>query len=235
GFKPSYGLVPLDGCFPLAPTFDHAGPMANDVATCSRLLESLAPGYAPIELSLGDLQVGVAWTEHAEPLVAQRVEATAERFPHAQRLEVPLPEKLMEAFMREAADVHRELFDEHADAYSDNVRAKLERCLAVTDAEYERAAAARERYRERLQEASAGVDLLLTPTLPCVAPPTGQDELALRGLLTRLTFPFNATGWPALALPCGEAEDGLPASVQLAAPPGEDARVLAAGVALSLG
>ena len=235
GFKPSYGLVPLDGCFPLAPTFDHAGPMANDVAACSRLLESLAPGYAPIELSLGDLQVGVAWTEHAEPLVAQRVEAAAERFPHTQRLEVPLPESLMEAFMREVAEVHRELFEEHADEYGDNVRAKLERCLAVTDAEYERAAAARERYRERLLEAAGGVDLLLTPTLACVAPPTGQDELALRGLLTRLTFPFNATGWPALALPCGEAEDGLPASVQLAAPPGKDARVLAAGVALSLG
>jgi aspartyl-tRNA(Asn)/glutamyl-tRNA(Gln) amidotransferase subunit A len=232
GFKPSYGLVPLDGCFPLAPTFDHAGPMANDVATCSRVLESLAPGYAPIELDLGDIQVGIVWAEHAEPLVAQRVAAAAERFPYAQRLEVPLPKGLMEAFMREAGDVHRELFEEHADEYSDNVRAKLERCLAVTDAEYERAAAARERYRERLLEPTAGVDLLLSPTLVCVAPRTGQDELALRGTLTRLTFPFNATGWPALALPCGAAEDGLPASVQLAAPPGEDARVLAAGAAL---
>src|SRR5439155_5811981 len=28
GFKPTYDLVPLDGCFPLAPSFDHAGPMA---------------------------------------------------------------------------------------------------------------------------------------------------------------------------------------------------------------
>jgi aspartyl-tRNA(Asn)/glutamyl-tRNA(Gln) amidotransferase subunit A len=172
------------------------------------------------------------WAEHAEPLVAQRVAEAAERFPHARRLEVPLPKGLMEAFMREAGDVHRELFEEHADEYSDNVRAKLERCLAVTDAEYERAAAARERYRDRLLELTAGVDLLLSPTLVCVAPRTGQDELALRGTLTRLTFPFNATGWPALALPCGAAEDGLPASVQLAAPPGEDARVLAAGAAL---
>jgi aspartyl-tRNA(Asn)/glutamyl-tRNA(Gln) amidotransferase subunit A len=206
--------------------------MANDVAMCSRLLESLVPGYAPIELALGDIQVGIVWTEHAEPLVAQRVEAAAERFPYAQRLEVPLPEGLMTAFMREAGDVHRELFEEHADDYSDNVRAKLERCLAVTDAEYERAAAARGRYRERLLELTAEVDLLLSPTLVCVAPHTGEDELALRGTLTRLTFPFNATGWPALALPCGTAEKGLPASVQLAAPPGQDARVLAAGAAL---
>jgi aspartyl-tRNA(Asn)/glutamyl-tRNA(Gln) amidotransferase subunit A len=40
------------------------------------------------------------------------------------------------------------------------------------------------------------------------------------------------TGWPALALPSGPAEDGLPSSVQLAAPPGRDALVLAAGAAL---
>jgi Asp-tRNA(Asn)/Glu-tRNA(Gln) amidotransferase A subunit family amidase len=35
GFKPSFGLVPIDGCFPLAPSFDHVGPMARDVAECS--------------------------------------------------------------------------------------------------------------------------------------------------------------------------------------------------------
>ncbi|MGZ4309324.1 MAG: amidase [Gaiellaceae bacterium] len=232
GFKPTYGLVPLEGCFPLGPTFDHAGPMATDVATCSRLLETLAPGYVPTELALDDLRVGVAWTELAEPLVAKRVEAAAAHFPHARRLDVPLPEGVTEAFMREAGDVHRELFEEHADDYSDNVRAKLERALAVTDAEYERAVAARERYRGQLLESAAEVDLLLTPALVCVAPRTGEDELALRGTLTRLTFPFNATGWPALALPCGDAENGLPASVQLAAPPGEDALVLAAGAAL---
>ena len=137
--------------------------------------------------------------------------------------------RLVENFLRPLTIV--EFTSDDAASYA-NVRAKLERCLAVTDAEYERAAAARERYRERLLELTAAVDLLLSPTLVCVAPRTGEDELALRGTLTRLTFPFNATGWPALALPCGAAEDGLPASVQLAAPPGEDACVLAAGAAL---
>src|SRR5205807_3318266 len=34
GFKPSFELVPLDGCFPLAPGFDHAGPMARSPADC---------------------------------------------------------------------------------------------------------------------------------------------------------------------------------------------------------
>jgi aspartyl-tRNA(Asn)/glutamyl-tRNA(Gln) amidotransferase subunit A len=50
--------------------------------------------------------------------------------------------------------------------------------------------------------------------------------------LTRFTSLFNLVAWPALALPCGPAEDGLPASVQLAAPTGQDALVLAAGATL---
>ena len=74
-----------------------------------------------------------------------------------------------------------------------------------------------------------GIDLLLCPTMPCVAPPTGIGDLALRARVIQFTFPFNALGWPSLALPCGPAEDGLPASVQLVGRPGDDALVLAAG------
>jgi aspartyl-tRNA(Asn)/glutamyl-tRNA(Gln) amidotransferase subunit A len=232
GFKPSWGLVPLDGCFPLAPSYDHAGPMARDVATCAQMLEALAPGFSPTRVELEEVEVGVAWTELADPLVRARVEEAAERFPRRRRLELPLPEDFYETFNREVADVHRELFLEHADSYGANVRPKIEHCLAVTDAEYGRALVQRERYRERFAEAAAGVDLVLTPTLVCVAPPAPSDELVLRDRLILLTFPLNAVGWPAAALPCGPAEDRLPASVQLAAPPGQDALVLAVAAAL---
>jgi aspartyl-tRNA(Asn)/glutamyl-tRNA(Gln) amidotransferase subunit A len=232
GLKPTWGLVPLDGCFPLAPSFDHTGPMARDVAGCEALMEGLAPGFAPTEVVLDEVQVGVAWTEHADPLVRKRVEAATELFPNRRRLELPLAEGVGAAFRGEVADVHRELFAEHADAYGSNVRPKIEGCLALSEAEYERSAQARERYRDELLDAAHEVDLVVTPTLVCVAPPAPTDEISIRDRLTFLTLPFNASGWPALAVPCGPAEDGLPASVQLAAPPGQDALVLAAGKAL---
>jgi aspartyl-tRNA(Asn)/glutamyl-tRNA(Gln) amidotransferase subunit A len=234
GFKPTWGLVPTDGCFPLAPSFDHAGPMARDVPGCQRMLRALAPRFEPRRVELGEVEVGVAWTEQADPLVRERVEGAAARFPRRRRLELPSPGGVYDSFSREVADVHRELFAEYADEYGETVRRKIERCLAVTDAEYERAVVARERYREQLAEAVAGIDLVLTPALECVAPPAPADELALRGRLTKLTLPLNAVGWPAVALPCGPAENGLPASVQLTAPQGQDALVLGAAAALEL-
>ena len=136
--------------------------------------------------------------------------------------------------MREAAESHRGLFPEHADAYGENVRAKLERCLRVTDAELEAALRRLEEYRERAAEAIEGVDLLVTPTLAFVAPAAIRDDLEIRDAVIRFTYPFNALGWPALALPCGRAEHGLPASLQLVAPVGQDAHVLAAGFLLEL-
>lgn len=234
GLKPTYGLVPIDGCFPLAPSFDHAGPMARSVAGCEAMLRALVPGFTPAHLeSLEEIEVGVAWVEHAQPLVRTRVEEAAARFPRRRALDVPLPEAISPAFQREVADVHRELFAEHRDLYGANVCTKIERALAVTDREYEAALRRREEYRERFAAATADVDLVLTPTLAIVAPPADVDELELRETLIRFTFPFNITGRPALALPCGAAEDGLPASVQLAGPPGADALVLAAGEALA--
>jgi aspartyl-tRNA(Asn)/glutamyl-tRNA(Gln) amidotransferase subunit A len=82
GFKPSFGLVSLEGCFPLAPSFDHVGPMARDVATCEDALAVLVPEYRPRAIeSLEEVEVGVALLDGAAPLVRRRVESAAELFP----------------------------------------------------------------------------------------------------------------------------------------------------------
>ena len=223
GFKPTFGLVPLEGCFPLAPSFDHAGPMARSVADCARMREPLAPE---------ETRLAVAWLDRADPLVRARVEEVAARFPHREAIDFPRPRGVDAVFRREIADVHRGLFPEHADSYGEDVREKIEECLQVSEGEAEAAARERELYRKRCLELLEGFDLLLTPTLAFVAPEIGRITNANRDDMTRFTFPFNALGWPALALPCGPAEDGLPASAQLVGRPGDDALVLAVGASL---
>jgi aspartyl-tRNA(Asn)/glutamyl-tRNA(Gln) amidotransferase subunit A len=231
GFKPSFGLVPIDGCFPLAPSFDHAGPMARGVAECVRMMEALVPGFEPREVEPADLVVGIAWLAEADPLVRARVKDAAAKFPNRQELALGVPDRELwgPLFRREALESHAGLYPERAEDYGDDVRSALEGATELTDGEVEAARRLRERLREEVPDALAGVDVLLTPTLPCVAPRYGEGN---RMVLTRLTALFNLTGWPAVALPCGPAEDGLPASVQLAAPSREDALVLAAGAAL---
>jgi aspartyl-tRNA(Asn)/glutamyl-tRNA(Gln) amidotransferase subunit A len=233
GLKPTYDLVSTTGCFPLAPTFDHVGPMSRTVEDCRVQLEALAPTFQPSELeSLEELDVAVAWIDDADPLVGERVREAAANFPRRREIEWPRPQ-IDALFMREVADVHRELYTEYGELYGDDVAAKIERCLAVSDAEATLAARSREDYRERCAELLEDFDVLLTPTLPCVAPPVGVGDLALRATLVRNTLPFNTLGWPALALPCGAAEDGLPASVQLVGRAGADGLVLAAGERLA--
>ena len=204
GLKPTFGLVPIEGVFPLAPSFDHAGPMANDVAGCVTLMRDL------VGLSLPDpdgVRLASAWG--GVPVEAEPVE-------------FPTAVDVFPAFAREVADVHRELYAEHAEIYGDNIRGKIERCLAVTDAEYEAALAARGRLAERALDAIDGFDLLVTPVLSCPIPPVDAVEVEVRAAMTLYTFPFNALGWPALAV----------GSFQVVGRPGDDGLVLAAGLRL---
>jgi aspartyl-tRNA(Asn)/glutamyl-tRNA(Gln) amidotransferase subunit A len=233
GFKPTYGLVPADGVFPLAPTFDHAGPMALDVAGCAAMMGELVPGFgtAPLD-SLGEVPVAVAWLGESEPAVAAVVERAVAAFPRREAVDLPTAEPIGTLFMREVADVHRELYEESAELYGENVREKIEWCLAVSEAEAADAARARQEYCELVPRLLGGAGLLVTPTLGIVPPPADLDEPRERGSFVRFTFPFNALGWPALALPCGRTDDGLPVSVQLVGRAGDDELVLAAGLAL---
>jgi aspartyl-tRNA(Asn)/glutamyl-tRNA(Gln) amidotransferase subunit A len=235
GLKPTFDLVPTTGCFPLAPSYDHVGPMASTVEGCARLLEALAPGFTRRRLdSLEELRVGVAWLDEADPLVRERVAAATEHFPRRRGVDLPFPEREENAlFMREVADVHRGLYPERADEYGERIRWKLDLCREVTDGEVTTAERLRAEYRERCDELLDEVDLLVTPTLAIVAPPADIDEGEVRGRTTRLTYPFDVLGRPALALPCGPAEEGLPASVQLVGRRGDDALVLAAGELLA--
>jgi aspartyl-tRNA(Asn)/glutamyl-tRNA(Gln) amidotransferase subunit A len=234
GFKPTHGVVPTDGVFPLAPSFDHVGPIARTAMHCSMVMDHFKSEVrAPLE-SLEEVGVGIAWLEDAEQEVREQVEAVSELFPRRREVRLPKARDSYPLFMREVADVHRDLFAEHADLYGEDVRIKIELCLAVTDAEFEEGRAARARLAEEFEEALEGLDLVVSPTLPVFPPRRGRSgpgDLDVREAMTSLTYPFNALGWPALALPCSPA-GGFPASVQIAGRVGADALVLATGEAI---
>jgi aspartyl-tRNA(Asn)/glutamyl-tRNA(Gln) amidotransferase subunit A len=117
-----------------------------------------------------------------------------------------------------------------------DVRVRLEVGKAVAAEHYLAAQRLRARLYEDARTAFAHVDLLALPVTPLPPPRTGEMrvrvgdvELGTEEAITRLTGPFNLTGLPAIALPCGFTRGGLPASLQLVGRPFAEAEVLAAG------
>jgi aspartyl-tRNA(Asn)/glutamyl-tRNA(Gln) amidotransferase subunit A len=253
GFKPTYGMVATNGLFPLAPSFDHAGPMARTVVDCAAAFAALAgsvPGASAV--SSGDatasadprtLRVGIleSFFDPCAPRVEHAARQALAAFPNASPADFPPPDAFDSApmFLAEAAAVHRATFPARAGEYGPDVARRLERGRQVSAVDYLACREGLELFRARALEALGSFDLLAAPTIPCVAPPLGTGTLeaggrtfSIRDLLTRNTRPFNNLGWPVLALPCGPAEDGLPASLSLIGRPNDDGLVLAAGAAL---
>lgn len=88
------------------------------------------------------------------------------------------------------------------------------------DEYYARANAARSRVRSLLGEALTDCDLILTPTAPTVAHRFGErSEPETMMLGDRLSVPASLAGLPALSIPCGVGEGGLPIGMQLIGAP----------------
>ena len=187
GLKPSYGLVSIDGVFPLAPSFDHAGPMARDVAGCIELMTVLVPGLSVGEVSLDDLSIAVTWGARAGPGNGDRVpdRGGCRAGVHARgrgrpsrALRGELPSSTARTSAARSSGASRSV--------TPNTPGRSARAGSL---------------RERALAALDGHDLLITPTLSIEPPAADVVEVEVRAALTLFTFPFNALGWPALALP----------------------------------
>ena len=138
--------------------------------------------------------------------------------------------------MSEAAAYHRELLAREGEKLTPSVRLRLEAGLFVTAADYLKAQQARARFNHEMAQLFKSVDLLAGPTEPVTAPPILAAEVAIgdqmvgtTGALTQYTRPYNISGTPAISVPCGFSQAGMPIGLQLAGQPFDEATVLRAG------
>jgi len=123
--------------------------------------------------------------------------------------------------------------------YGDDVRGHLELGHKLLAVDYLRGISKRREIAQDFLAAFEEVDVILAPTspisAPCIGEPTVRDsvegESLVRAELLRLTRPANQTGLPALSIPCGFTDKGLPVGLQLMAPRWGEARLLAIALA----
>jgi len=135
----------------------------------------------------------------------------------------------------EALAYHGEFLRTRASEYDPDVARRLRLSAFIGGAHYVRAQQVRALVRDEVDAVLARRDVLLAPSTPIVAPAVGERQAMLgdgpsevRSALIRFTRPFNLSGHPACALPCGFTDGGLPIGMQLVGRPFDEATVLRA-------
>ena len=183
GFKPTFGLVPLDGVFPLSPTLDHVGPIARTVEQAARLLEVLAGRRYELGARRRPARRRAAPPARRPRPAPARARARVGRGRDARRARArrrrrrrprarprrrrARPDHLQGGLRRSiAAGSRRE-----ADGYGPGTRALLELGSAITDEQYRQGLADKERVAAGFAAVLEDVDVLLGPSAAYVAPP----------------------------------------------------------------
>jgi len=232
GLKTTYGRVPLDGVWPLAPSLDTIGPMAATIAGLVTGMALLEPGFAPAAAPAR--RIGRLRTT-ARPEIEQAVD---EALKAAEFEVVTLDWDGFAAgtnifttiFLTEAWDIDHALADAHPDAVGDDIRQTLSMAdlfrPGLEDARSQLAA-----WRQSLLDLFGQVELLALPTLPTFPP--RLEDLTPDSLvnviieITQYTGLFNAAGTPCIAQPVPAPGTRMPASLQLVGPPQGEELLLA--------
>ena len=253
GFKPSYGLLPTEGVFPLGYSLDHVGPLAKTVTEAAVLMDVLAerPGAftAELERPLKGLRIGVPrnYFTAAHPGVLAAYEAALQqaqaRGAKLVPIELPMLEWAPAVYLGtsgvEAIAIHYHTLVRHRDKLGPDLRIRLTANLFLPAYVRVKAQQLRTLMFSELAEAFRSVDIIAAPTLPITPPPVGTTTIELQGepmatnwAFLRHTCPFNLTGLPAISIPGGTDADGAPVGLQLVGPYGQDAQVLQAARAM---
>jgi Asp-tRNA(Asn)/Glu-tRNA(Gln) amidotransferase A subunit family amidase len=247
GIKPGRGVLPLEGCLPLARSLDHAGVFARTCADADCVMDAL--GFDPPEggrLSLA-LPRGEIW-ERGDPQALSALRAALER---AARRGVGSQDVDLTAWNASAAAALLLIAGESTTEWVDalrrhrgdlgaDVRVNLVSGLAVEDSALQTARRLRPALAEAFMLAMGEATALAVPAMPVAPPPLGQQFLdygpgggEIIGLASlRVMGPGNATGLPAVCVPAASL-GGLPLGLQLIGRPGSERELLRLGGLLS--
>jgi aspartyl-tRNA(Asn)/glutamyl-tRNA(Gln) amidotransferase subunit A len=256
--KPTYGLVPLWPASPFG-TLSHAGPMTRSVTDAALMLDVLTGpdprDWSAMPTPTGSFTDGLDSGVHGlrvafspslglggnDPEVEQVVRAAvavlAEAGAQVEEVDPGFADPV-EAFhvlwFCGAAKVLQQYGEAAMDRIDPELRAAAEQGATYSASDYLDATAVRMDLGLRMGLFHQRYDLLVTPTMPIVAFPVGQDApdgwpSQLWTSWTPYTYPFNMTQQPALSVPCGFTSAGLPVGLQVVGPRHADALVLRAG------
>ncbi|NQE93534.1 amidase [Nocardia terpenica] len=256
GFKPTHGRVPLYPASPFGP-LAHGGPMTRTVEDAALLMDILSlpdprdpTALAPTLTTFrGQLQrevrgLTVAYSAdlgyaQVDPEVAAVVAAAVRRLDEAGLRVVtadPNFQDPLEAFEQLWAAGAATLLSKFPAGTRDRVDPGLGRCWdrgeSVSAVEYLDARGVAAEVGIAMGTFHAAYDLLITPTMPIPAFEAGHDVPPGSGLdswpqWTPFTYPFNLTQQPAISIPVGHTESGLPVGMQIVGPRHSDDLVLA--------
>ncbi|HEY0583014.1 MAG TPA: amidase [Chloroflexota bacterium] len=235
GLKPTYGRTSIDGVLPLAWSLDHVGPLTRTVGDAALMYAALTGSPTPQQAHTGvrGLRLGLPKTfffEGLQPDVEVAIERAVQtlRDLGAELVEVDWPDARLSnsitwtIILAEAAAFHGQWFAERPQAYSEETRHSLLLGQRLPATDYVQAQRARSVLQRQVAEVMAGLDALVTPSLAITAPRIGQTTVEIGGkvkevnpVFIRLTDPFNVTGQPAISVPCGFGDDGLPIGLQV--------------------
>ncbi|WP_440411891.1 amidase [Neorhizobium petrolearium] len=241
GLKPSYGLVPTEGVFPLSWSLDHAGPLARSVADAALMLACLAGrNIALSPPSLSGLRIGFA-SYHCDspeltPAVAQNltavVEALKERGAIVRTIDISelsqANSMLRHIIKPEASLIHADLHLENPQGYAPRTLAQVVSGFETLAVDYLRAQQFQAKLRQAVEARLADVDVLLSPSVPFPAPVEDPEftEDGEEGEMLSSGF-SNMTGHPSISIPCG-MDGHLPLGIQLTGRLGGDEKLLQA-------
>jgi aspartyl-tRNA(Asn)/glutamyl-tRNA(Gln) amidotransferase subunit A len=247
--RPTFGLVSTTGVFPLSRSFDAVGPMArsaDDVAKLFEVLVGFDPSDSrsipvrPVDLPPGSsLRIGVPtnfFFDQCDAEIAAAVHQAARRLEQLGhtlvRIDVPLVSAAQQGFTEflwsEAFALHRERLATHSDRMSVDIRKRLRFGSKVTTSRLVEIIETMHAWRQQLRTIFADqAHILLTPTVECLPPLDADARVGRMPGVTRLTYPWSFGHLPAMSIPCGFTNSGLPIGLQLAAAPFEDRRLLA--------